>query len=438
MEKLKEEIPSEKQLNEDHPLKKKKESAVSERIAEIFSIQQKNTDKDLIEKVTIGSFLRRERETKQFSLKKISNRTKISITILEQLESDNFIQLPNKAYVRGFVRSYAQVLNLNLELCQEILEHTYSSIKGSERSVKKITAFDDPPIKSKAPMIQLSLVIGAVIALFAFGVYTIRNTQQEVHTVVERPIIPIAVNSKTPLKNSEKHLATAKSQVVTPAKEEVKVETITGTVEKPVPTAAPTAAPSLNTKPILLGQKTEIVTDKQIIKPHELAPDKKNILKPTEVVTEKKPVVEAKTEKTEKIETKNMEEVLYTEVSKEESDKNKEFLPDNIRYAMIPGLQNVFINAALGDSWITYKKDQEPIKKFVLKKGKTLLIRGKEIRVFLGNTGASKVYLNNKLINLNAPTGVKSLVFPQENSNKYKIPLFIYKESGEVITSENI
>ncbi len=439
MEKLKEEIPSEKNLNDDYSLKKRKDPEASERIAEIFSIQQKNNTKDLVEKVTIGGFLKRERESKQYSLKKISNRTKISITILEQLENDKFIDLPSRAYVRGFVRSYAQVLGVSLDLCQEILEHTYNGMSVSEKAVKKITAFDAPPVKSHTTFIQLAMLVSGVLTLIIFAAYTIRNTQKENRTEVERPIIPIAVNSKTPLKG------------VGPLKElseEKKNNNIKLTEMSHVPTAEIIKTKTtVATSAFRPGEKIETVNDSFFIKPHELKIEKKIASETKKIIETKKeisavptsaPLSTPSTQKEKTIETKSMESVLYSEVSIEENEKNKEYLPDNIKAAIIPGLQNLFINAITGNSWITYKKDAEPIKKFILQQGKTILIRGKEIRVFLGNTGASKVYLNNKLLNLNAPTGVKSLVFPQENANKYKIPLFIYKESGEVITSDNI
>ena len=106
----------------------------------------------------------------------------------------------------------------------------------------------------------------------------------------------------------------------------------------------------------------------------------------------------------------------------------------NIKNAKIAGKQNVFINAVDGDTWITYKSDANPIKKFVLKKGRTLLVRGDLVRIFLGNINVARVFLDNKPLTITSRSGVKSLVFPQEKASEFKLPLFIYN-SGKAITS---
>ena len=102
-------------------------------------------------------------------------------------------------------------------------------------------------------------------------------------------------------------------------------------------------------------------------------------------------------------------------------------------------MENVYISAYAEDSWITYKKDQEEVKSFVLKKGRTLLIRGKEIRLILGNANATKIFYNNELIDIQSKSGVKSLVFPETANQKYKIPLFIYNEKkGQFLPSDEV
>jgi cytoskeleton protein RodZ len=118
------------------------------------------------------------------------------------------------------------------------------------------------------------------------------------------------------------------------------------------------------------------------------------------------------------------------------AEKINELLPNDFKVTPIEGIQAVFITAVKSDSWLTYKSDDDPIKKFVLKKGRSLLFRAKEARVFLGNLGAVKIFLNNKPLIVKSRTGVKSLVFPQENAGNYMMPLFIYKEDGSVQTSQ--
>ena len=71
-----------------------------------------------------------------------------------------------------------------------------------------------------------------------------------------------------------------------------------------------------------------------------------------------------------------------------------------------------------------------------IKKDHDLLIKGEEVRVFFANIKAVDVFLNNELLTIDSTTGLKSIVFPQENRSKYVRPLFIYHDSGKVETSE--
>ena len=121
--------------------------------------------------------------------------------------------------------------------------------------------------------------------------------------------------------------------------------------------------------------------------------------------------------------------------SPEENDPA--ILPTNIKYAVVPNKQNVFITAIKGDTWLTYKNGSDPVKSFTLRQGRFILIRGDEIRVYLGNVNVTKIFYNSKLVKFEAKSGIKSLVFPQENASKYKLPLFLFdKTTGQITTNE--
>jgi hypothetical protein len=95
----------------------------------------------------------------------------------------------------------------------------------------------------------------------------------------------------------------------------------------------------------------------------------------------------------------------------------------------------VFLNAADGDSWITYKVDKSDIKKYVLRQGRTVFIHGEVVRLFLGNTKTIKVFYNKNLISFKEKSGTRNLVFPESLKAQYPDPLFIFQKDGTVITS---
>ena len=64
---------------------------------------------------TVGEILLAARERKGKSLEEAGDETRIAVKNLEYLETDNFEALPAKVYVRGFLRTYASYLGLDVE-----------------------------------------------------------------------------------------------------------------------------------------------------------------------------------------------------------------------------------------------------------------------------------------------------------------------------------
>lgn len=62
---------------------------------------------------TVGERLRDERERKGLTLKDIENETNIRSLYLQAIEEGNYRVLPGEAYVKGFIRNYANALGLN-------------------------------------------------------------------------------------------------------------------------------------------------------------------------------------------------------------------------------------------------------------------------------------------------------------------------------------
>lgn len=62
---------------------------------------------------SLGTWLRSERERRGMALKTISNRTKVSASLLEGLENDDLAHWPGGIFRRGFVRAYATAVGLD-------------------------------------------------------------------------------------------------------------------------------------------------------------------------------------------------------------------------------------------------------------------------------------------------------------------------------------
>jgi cytoskeletal protein RodZ len=65
------------------------------------------------ETVSFGTWLRRQRELREISLREIADVTKISIRYLEALEQDRFDVLPAPVFAKGFLKEYARYVGLD-------------------------------------------------------------------------------------------------------------------------------------------------------------------------------------------------------------------------------------------------------------------------------------------------------------------------------------
>ena len=65
---------------------------------------------------SIGEMLRREREKRNLDLDQVSRELKISTRFLEAIETENFDRLPGGVFAKSFVRQYARMFDLDVDL----------------------------------------------------------------------------------------------------------------------------------------------------------------------------------------------------------------------------------------------------------------------------------------------------------------------------------
>lgn len=102
-------------------------------------------------KESVGSVLRRRRESKKLELEKIAEELKIRPQYLEALEKNQFELLPGTLYQRSFLRSYAQFL----ELDQEQVLKKYDQSRKSQMLLRKESEETKPmgqSIEDKLPL----------------------------------------------------------------------------------------------------------------------------------------------------------------------------------------------------------------------------------------------------------------------------------------------
>ncbi|MGB0454561.1 MAG: helix-turn-helix domain-containing protein [Bacteriovoracaceae bacterium] len=392
---------------------------------------------------SLGTILKAERERKGYSLKYISQQTKVSLRILENLEDDKFENLPNLAYVAGFVKSYCKVLSLDPE---PFLESLQSKEQPNKSSSKEEDNTETAPTLNQKQILSIG-VAGGIIVLFVvlINVFNQVDSKKEETPIAkssetsEESIVPKTITANTPLVSED--LKTSLDLQNSPIGGKIiKEEEANKLKEKLAKEKAEKEKKAKEEK--LAKEKAE---KEKKAKEEKLAKEKAEKEKKAKEEKLAKEKADKEKKKASKKKSRSLlpdKEINFSEFQiplygpSEKKDIPSEWLPKRFMVAQNAQNQNVFIHALDDDTWITYQSDDSAIKKFILKKGRRILIRGDIVKVFMGNVNATKVFLNNRLLDIKkSGSGVKSLVFPQTEAQNYKIPLFLYLKDGSVVSS---
>lgn len=346
------------------------------------------------ETMTIGRLVKMKREEKGLSLKVISQQTKIHIGLLECLEADQFDKLPSKTYVRGFIKSTSKILGMDQEFALHLLDMAYAKKEPKHKVIQ------NPEMRTETARNTLSAITSTPLE-------TVKSVTASSTLFLAKAGVVILIvgvigfNVKNFMEKSNEESETKLPEVLTTLHKK----------RDPAPKPAP--------KPVPVEPKVEEPIQVNLIQENK---NQKSEVTVNDI----------------NLKTISIGEKQYVEDTAMSEDKAKELLPAKYRVQPVKGTETVFITASEGESWLTYKVDDKDIKKFVLRQGRTLFLRGSVIRLFIGNTYSIKVFYNNKPINLNATnkSGVKNLVLPEDLKTKYMAPLFVFQEDGTVVTSD--
>lgn len=137
---------------------------------------------------TIGERLKRAREEKGISLEEAHRATKIHPNVLEALEEDRLENILSKAYVKGFIKSYAQYLGLDVN---SILEQY--SLKQTSWSGEKPTLVQKPVLQKKDRRFSQSVIVALAfiiwLSILSFATVRFINSYKS-FTQDKKPIAP--------------------------------------------------------------------------------------------------------------------------------------------------------------------------------------------------------------------------------------------------------
>jgi cytoskeleton protein RodZ len=118
--------------------------------------------------LSVGQTLREARELLGLSVNDVSNRIKFAPRQIEALEEDDLVRLPEAAFVRGFVRSYARLLELDANSLLARLPASYVQVSSSleKKSVDIPLPSDFSPRRYNIILLSAGFAIALAVAIF--------------------------------------------------------------------------------------------------------------------------------------------------------------------------------------------------------------------------------------------------------------------------------
>ncbi|MCY4645092.1 MAG: helix-turn-helix domain-containing protein [Bacteriovoracales bacterium] len=409
-------------------LKEQKEPKVRKEQRESAPKEGRQSPPNAPKNQSLGQYLFAIRKEKKINLKKIAVDTRINYKILSALESDSLEDLPDRTYLRGFIRCLSKELQINedrpLSLLDQLLKQRESKtnktrdpqyakatspslIAPSSSFAIDISSLDGVKgILDRIPQKRLLIVVLVVFGMGSFLLNKILTDTKSNMTANISVGNKIQDLSKKTSESQEKGpaLTATEKETSDPPKVPSKDD---HSLQEPSPTSTNHSAMTKE-KEKAKAKKDETVKTQENDK---LDPDSKNLL-----ASQDPP-----------LEFTKMQYPLYSLDSKSPKLQDETLFPKKAKRAYSPGKEYVFIRASRGDSWLVYQssKTSGP-KSFTLEQGEFFSIKGEEIRLFLGNINAVDIFYNNQYLQTKSSSGVKSLVFPHELAKTSQIPLFIY------------
>ena len=131
----------------------------------------------------IGTALRDARVARNLSLAEVSALLRIRESHLEAIELEDFEQLPGNVYVIGFIRTYAQYLELNES--DLIMRFKAASVESGIADM----VFEEEETEQISGALKISLlVVGALVVYVLWLVAGTQNDGVTVGTVVQTPV----------------------------------------------------------------------------------------------------------------------------------------------------------------------------------------------------------------------------------------------------------
>jgi len=212
-----------------------------------------------------GSVLKAAREAKGLSIHEVCSQLRLGVKQIQAIEQDDFEKLPQPSIVRGFIRNYARLLNIDVQPIIEAYQRlapNNAPLSLSVRSNASRSVIDKPPPMMR-PQRLLTLLVFLVLAGVAAYFYINHIKPQalkDASLALEVDEISDTTGQEIPMPTPEAVPAPTGSAPVIAAPENVDATATTPVTESVAPPATAETDPSAATTAPALTENTIVST----------------------------------------------------------------------------------------------------------------------------------------------------------------------------------
>ncbi len=133
---------------------------------------------------SIGKMLKEKRESLGLTIDQVVEETKIQRRYINDMESENFDDMPGKVYEKGFLKTYINLLGINVEYAMELYEIHRNGKKEVVAEEEKIKEKKGKG-KSKGITLLFGGVLLAIIGIVGVKFFVLKSDEKIVSNQVE-------------------------------------------------------------------------------------------------------------------------------------------------------------------------------------------------------------------------------------------------------------
>jgi cytoskeleton protein RodZ len=142
--------------------------------------------------LSTGAALAAAREAKGLTVEDIASQLKLSVTQVKAIEADDHDRLPSPVFARGFIRSYARLVKLDLALAAPVSAAIPSKVDAHRMQYSSGVAMDPNPYRRVPMMLGIVACVLLGLAYYEFVLNVPRTPAPPATVANAKPETPIA------------------------------------------------------------------------------------------------------------------------------------------------------------------------------------------------------------------------------------------------------